>query len=76
MPLFEYKCDSCGAVFEKLVFGAESENGCPRCGEGQVTKLYSVFATSSAEKSGEAALESGPCGSCGAAQRGMCEYMS
>jgi putative FmdB family regulatory protein len=33
MPLYEYKCKSCGKIFEKLEsFNTESVRKCPECG--------------------------------------------
>ncbi len=33
MPLFEYKCDKCGHVFEKIEkHSASSTKKCPKCG--------------------------------------------
>ena len=32
MPIFEYKCKSCGKVFEVIVFNDNDLVGCPECG--------------------------------------------
>jgi putative FmdB family regulatory protein len=38
LPLFEYRCTSCGHRFEKIEkFNAEPEVACPRCG-GQLER--------------------------------------
>jgi hypothetical protein len=37
-----------------------------------VEKMISVFAVAGGSRSESAALEPGPCTSCGASQRGMC----
>ena len=46
MPLYEYQCDACGHVFEKLQKrGAEAPSECPECGEsGQVRRAISTTA--------------------------------
>jgi hypothetical protein len=44
---------------------------CKNCASPKVEKLLSVFAVG-ASSHGSASMETGPCGSCGAAQRGMC----
>jgi putative FmdB family regulatory protein len=70
VPLFEYECRSCKAQFEQLVFNTRSEVVCRECGSASVVQLLSTFAVkASSERS---VPEPGPCGSCGAAQRGMC----
>jgi putative FmdB family regulatory protein len=36
MPLYEYRCDSCGAREEKLEpMSAPERHGCPECGQDQ-----------------------------------------
>ena len=62
MPIYEYKCDTCGHRFEKLqCFSEEPVKTCPQCG-GEVRKLISRssfilrgsgwYATDYARKSG------------------------
>jgi len=71
MPLFEYKCRDCGETFEKIVASSTTSVVCKRCASLQVEKLLSVFAVGGSSRP-ESGLESGPCGACGAPQRGMC----
>jgi len=71
MPIYEYRCEQCGAQFEELT----SSNGagdvrCRQCAGLQVTRMLSAFAVGGGEAARMA--EEGPCGACGAAQRGMC----
>ncbi len=49
MPIFEYKCKSCGEDFEKLVFG-NKEVSCPKCSSKEVKKKFSVFSATGTEK--------------------------
>ncbi len=49
MPIYEYKCGSCGEAFEKLVFGGKTPE-CPECGSADVIKKLSVFGMSGVEK--------------------------
>ncbi len=43
MPIFEYRCEKCGVVFEKLLFSGDSESvKCPECGNTYVIKLMSA----------------------------------
>ncbi|MHC4553199.1 MAG: FmdB family zinc ribbon protein [Planctomycetota bacterium] len=45
MPIFEYKCPSCGFVNEALVKSASSKApACPQCGEKKCEKQFSTFA--------------------------------
>jgi len=48
MPIFEYKCNSCKYKFELLRSGSdESIIICPKCGNGDVARLFSAFASNS-----------------------------
>jgi putative FmdB family regulatory protein len=71
MPIYEYRCDKCGAQFEELTSSADAAQvRCRRCASGRVTRLLSTFAVGGSEAA--APFEAGPCGACGAPQRGMC----
>jgi len=47
MPIYEYRCQVCGARFEKFVRASADATQlvCPDCGSPQVEKAFSVFAT-------------------------------
>jgi len=45
---------------------------CRSCGSGEVAQLLSTFAVASGG-SERGSVESGPCGACGAPQRGSCQ---
>ena len=52
MPLYEYKCEKCGEVFEQLVMSSRKEDmHCPKCGHTHVRKLMSQTATIGQNKS-------------------------
>ena len=56
LPLFEFKCKSCGRKFTALV-GTIADSkplGCPSCGSADLAKLVSRFSTA---RSGEDLLE-------------------
>ncbi len=73
MPLFEFKCEACGTAFEKIVPTSSTAVVCKSCASPKVEKLLSVFAVGGAPRGASAAaMESGPCGACGAAERGSC----
>ena len=71
MPLFEFKCRECGTTFERIVPSSTTPVTCKHCESPKVEKLLSVFAVGPSTRSAPA-MDSGPCGACGAAQRGMC----
>lgn len=73
MPIYEYRCDQCGAEFEELTLSAHGGAAvtCRACESRRVTRLLSAFAVQSAAND-SAALEPGGCGACGAPRRGMC----
>lgn len=71
MPIYEYRCEACGAEFEELLRSADADGVvCRQCESARVTRLLSAFAVSASEL--PAAAEPGGCGACGAPRRGMC----
>lgn len=44
MPLFEYRCSSCGREFERLASAEAEVPSCPSCGSKDVKKTVSGFA--------------------------------
>ncbi len=48
MPLYEYRCASCGSRFEVLQRVGQGGTGvlCPKCGRSEVEKQFSTFAGS------------------------------
>lgn len=62
MPLFEYKCQECGAEFEKLISTSKrDEVGCIKCDNAQATRQLSTFAAHS-QGSSSASAAAAPCG--------------
>ncbi len=50
MPLYEFRCDACGAEFEKLVrSSAEGAVVCPFCHASTLTRKLSTFACASGD---------------------------
>ncbi len=64
MPLYEYQCADCETRFEVLQRVGQGSEGlaCPDCGETEVEKEYSTFASSVA---GGSAAGGGACASSG-----------
>lgn len=73
MPIYEYRCQRCGAQFEALVMnrGAASEVACKSCQSQEVEKLFSAFAVKAQDAA--PAPMAGGCGSCGAPEPGWCQ---
>lgn len=47
MPIYEFKCDKCGKIFERLVFPSDNNKFvCPYCGGSVNKKLMSSFSFS------------------------------
>ncbi|NPB08751.1 MAG: zinc ribbon domain-containing protein [Thermodesulfobacteria bacterium] len=43
MPIYEFRCEICGEIFERILKVDEPWPPCPRCGEERVMKLPSIF---------------------------------
>lgn len=43
MPIYEYRCGTCGTEFEQLIL-RRTRPACPRCGGTRVERLLSRFA--------------------------------
>lgn len=73
MPIFDFRCNDCGHVFDELVKSADSIGvvECAKCGSKKVERLVSVFAAAGSRAGGAGtaprkATRRGGCGpSCG-----------
>ncbi|MBW2146886.1 MAG: zinc ribbon domain-containing protein [Deltaproteobacteria bacterium] len=71
MPIYEYRCTTCGEKFEKLVINRIETILCSTCGSPAVEKLFSRFGFKSKGRlSGSSSA--GGCGSCTAASCSSC----
>jgi len=64
MPIYEYRCRSCGHRFEKLVRAA-GEAVCPACAGEQVERLLSAFAVGTVGETAAFSESPGACQTCG-----------
>ncbi len=71
MPIYEFRCQSCGREFEKLVFGSDQQVECESCGSRQVEKLMSACAAKVGYKFTAASSKSS-CSSCSATSCSSC----
>lgn len=64
MPIYEYRCQECKALFETIVTSTEAakEAACPKCGSGAVKKTIS--ASSFRISSGSSSIPSGALSGC------------
>jgi putative FmdB family regulatory protein len=65
MPMYEYRCNSCGKVFERYSAGRRGQDGaegCPACGKGHLKKQFSTFASACCSSSGGSLPGAGGCG--------------
>jgi len=53
MPIYEYQCQKCGIIFEKIQIAKEGEEPlkCPTCGAGKPQRILSGFSSKGAESS-------------------------
>jgi len=53
MPIYEFRCDKCGNVFEQLIFPSDEQENviCPSCGERDTRRLMSSFSCGSSSSS-------------------------
>ncbi len=49
MPVYEYECKSCGEKFElrRSMSDSSNEVKCPKCGDENAQRVFSLFATGS-----------------------------
>ena len=73
MPLFEYRCQACGRLFEVLAKNSsERAPKCIHCSSANVTKQMSAFAVSlGSDLGGECGSVAGGCSNC---DLGGCPY--
>lgn len=79
MPIFEYRCESCGQQFEKLVPRAKADTvACTACGSAKTARSLSVFGVGAVSAKNAPACASGACNfpSASPCAGGMCNMMN
>ena len=61
MPIYEFRCEACGEIFEHLAMkqGEELEAKCPHCGGEELSRVMSTANTVMAD-SGPSSQNAGP----------------
>jgi putative FmdB family regulatory protein len=60
MPIYEFHCEKCDADSEILIRSSDWKGTkCPHCGSEKISKKFSTFASSGAEKSAPAKKSGG-----------------
>ena len=73
MPLYEFRCEECGTLFEKLVSHLDTPVSCIQCQSKRVKKQFSVFAARVAgARGGDSPSEA--CDTCTSPGQGMCRF--
>jgi putative FmdB family regulatory protein len=67
MPLYEYRCNDCGHVFEKMVRFSEADRApvCPNCQSQETLKKVSTIAAFGSSTASSFGSGSSSCGSSG-----------
>jgi putative FmdB family regulatory protein len=66
MPIYEYLCEECNLRFEILKRNPGGEKVvCPKCGTGEVKRLFSTFGFSSGGKFVSSSSKGTACSACG-----------
>jgi putative FmdB family regulatory protein len=72
MPIYEFRCASCGEEFETLVFARDARADCPKCGGTETRKLMSTFASKAGEKFTPATGGGSNCSGCASKNCATC----
>ena len=63
MPIFEYRCESCGHHFEAILLGEQTPE-CPKCHTAKLEQQLSTFAVSKGGSSVSADMGCGQANCC------------
>ncbi|MEW5736371.1 MAG: zinc ribbon domain-containing protein [Thermodesulfobacteriota bacterium] len=64
MPIYEYRCDDCGRIFEKLVLGSsDTDVRCPKCDCREVKRLLSSCSSATGGLGSSSSSSGSSCGS-------------
>ncbi len=74
MPLYEFRCEKCENVIERLCRVGSNGRGlkCPQCGSGKLRRLMSLFSARSKGESGGSTAVGSSCSSCSSGNCASC----
>jgi putative FmdB family regulatory protein len=74
MPIYDYECTQCHAVFEELIRSSRDEEAllCAQCGSPEVARQVSRFSMGRSERGGTPQSSKSCSGSCGSCRSGCC----
>ena len=74
MPIYDYECAECQAVFEELIRSPrdEAELQCTECGSPKVVRQVSRFSMGRSERGGTPQRSKSCSGSCGSCRSSCC----
>jgi putative FmdB family regulatory protein len=63
MPIYEYRCESCGRVFARLqaMNATDQAQTCPDCNSDDVQRILSTFAAASTSSNSVGCPSPAPC---------------
>jgi putative FmdB family regulatory protein len=64
MPIYEYVCNDCETLYERLVMSASQKIECPKCASGRHTLQLSVFSAGKSSNGSASASASSASGGC------------
>lgn len=64
MPIYEYHCGKCAAVFEEIVNSKEIQVVCPECGSSRAQRMVSACSLRTGGSSGTSSASSSSCAGC------------
>jgi len=73
MPIYEYRCASCGHEFETLVLRKDEAVSCPQCQSAELDKLISAHAVGGGQPDTGCGESCSPAPMCGAGACPACQ---
>ncbi|MBN2543575.1 zinc ribbon domain-containing protein [bacterium] len=61
MPIYVYKCEECGEVFEHLIIRSTDKPKCSKCGSENLKKLPTTFGVKMGSSSSTGSCPTGTC---------------